>query len=266
MRVNYVNEYRTNGYAVIKNVFSQKEVSAIRAAAIIATSQVSELPTKGYKHMPIDIRVDSDGYSYPAISFWPSLLSPFLEKVRIDKRLQEIVISVLGPNTKQLNNQFYFHLSGEDDAFDWHQDIMFRHPLDDYPRMVEEDNYLQTAIIIDSFIEEISPLYMVPESYRLGDLRLLQNEDGTPNYSNLRKAPNLDFPLDRFGLKPMVLKADPGDVAIWCSLTLHASCPGTQTGHRAYFMNGFAASHNARGWPIYTEDGQIRELDPSQIP
>jgi hypothetical protein len=61
-------------------------------------------------------------------------------------------------------------------------------------------------------------------------------------------------------------KAEKGDVAIWCSLTLHASLPGPKEGPRAYYMNGFAAARNARGWPSYLIDGRSVELDTSLIP
>lgn len=262
----FVEEYRKIGFCVIKNVFSKEEVAAMRSEATLALTRISELKQAGYKHNPLDIRKSLNGNSYPAISFWPSLVNDYLEKIRVDARLIEIVSAVLGDDVKQLNNQFYFHLSGEEDSFDWHQDIMFRHPLDEYPRIVEEDNYLQTAIIVDKFSEDVSPLYMVPNSYLLGDLRLLSNPDGSPNYKSLRNAPDLDMPLRNYGLKPQILEAEPGDVAIWCSLTLHASLPGENEGFRAYYMNGFAAARNARGWPEYLRKGRVVKLNTELIP
>ncbi len=263
---NFVKEYRTKGFAVIKGVFSHQEVNNIRSEATLALTSTEKLKQIGYKHLPIDVRKNKEGQSYPAISFWPCLLSEYLEQVRKNEKLVEIVKQILGNEVKQLNNQYYFHLPGEEDSFNWHQDIMFRHPLDDYPRIVEEDNYLQTAIIVDDFTSKVSPLYMVPKSYLLGDLQLLQNENGTPDYKNLRSLPDLTYPKNKFGLKPKVLKAEKGDVAIWCSLTLHASLPGPKEGPRAYYMNGFAAARNARGWPSYLIDGRSVELDTSLIP
>jgi ectoine hydroxylase-related dioxygenase (phytanoyl-CoA dioxygenase family) len=263
---NFVKEYRTKGFAVIKSVFSHQEVNDIRSEATLALASTDKLKQAGYKHLALDVRKNKEGQSYPAISFWPCLLSEYLEKVRKSKNLAEIVKLVLGNEVKQLNNQYYFHLPGEEDSFNWHQDIMFRHPLDNYPRIVEEDNYLQTAIIVDDFTSRISPLYMVPKSYLLGDLKLLQKENGTPDYENLRSLPDLKYPKNNFGLKPKVLKAEKGDVAIWCSLTLHASLPGPKEGPRAYYMNGFAAARNARGWPYYLKEGGVVDLDTSLIP
>lgn len=263
---NFVSEYRSKGFAVVKGVFSHQEVDDIRSEATLALTAVEKLKLLGYKHIPLDIRKNKDGQSYPAISFWPCLLSEYLEKMRKNEKLVEIVKSILGEDVKQLNNQYYFHLQGEEDSFNWHQDIMFRHPLDEYPRIVEEDNYLQTAIIVDDFTQDVSPLYMVPKSYTLGDLQLLKSSDGKPDYKNLRNIPNLSFPRKEFGLKPKVLKAKKGDVAIWCSLTLHASLPGPKQGPRAYYMNGFAAARNARGWPYYLKNGNTVDLDVSLIP
>jgi ectoine hydroxylase-related dioxygenase (phytanoyl-CoA dioxygenase family) len=264
--LNFEEEYRLKGFAVVKNVFSPEEIADIRSEATMALAKSHTLKKSGYKHSPVDVRTNSRGNTYPAISFWPCLLSGYLERIRTDPRLVSIVSRILGPEVKQLNNQFYFHLKGEEDSFNWHQDIMFRHPLDKYPRIVEEDNYMQTAIIVDEFSEKISPLWMVPRSYQLGNLRLLETPLGEPDYVRLRDLPDLKFPSRTLGLEPEVLKAEPGDVAIWCSLTVHASLPGSEEGHRAYYMNGFAASRNARGWPLYTQDSVTVKLDAKKIP
>ena len=264
--MNFWDEYRVKGFAVVKNVFGPEEISDIRSEATLALTKQHTLRRKGYRHIPVDVRTNSRGKTYPAISFWPCLLSEYLDSVRTDPRLVQIVSRILGPDVKQLNNQFYFHLKGEEDSFNWHQDIMFRHPLDKYPRIVEEDNYMQTAIIVDEFSDKVSPLYMVPGSYKLGNLKLLETSGGEPDYVRLRNLPDLTFPLRSLGLQPEVLRAEPGDVAIWCSLTVHASLPGPQEGHRAYYMNGFAASRNARGWPLYLQDSTPVKLNPKKIP
>jgi ectoine hydroxylase-related dioxygenase (phytanoyl-CoA dioxygenase family) len=266
MGQNFEEDYRRKGFAVVKNVFTSQEIADIRSEATIALTKAHTLREQGYKHSPLDVRTNSRGREYPAISFWPCLLSGYLESIRIDPRLASIVHRILGPNVKQLNNQFYFHLRGEEDSFNWHQDIMFRHPLDQYPRIVEEDNYMQTAIIVDEFSDKVSPLWMVPGSYQLGNLKLLETPQGEPDYVRLRNIPDLTFPSRELGLEPEVLKAEPGDVAIWCSLTVHASLPGSEEGHRAYYMNGFAVSRNARGWPLYTQNAIPIKLDARKIP
>ena len=155
--LNFEEEYALKGFAVVKSVFTPEEIADIRSEATIALTKSHTLKKLGYKHGPIDVRINSRGNTYPAISFWPCLLSGYLESIRTDPRLVQIVSKILGPDVKQLNNQFYFHLKGEEDKFNWHQDIMFRHPLDKYPRIVEEDNYLQTAIVVDTFSEYVSP-------------------------------------------------------------------------------------------------------------
>lgn len=266
----YITEYETHGFAVVPGVFTQDEVNGLRGSALTALASAPMLRKAGYGGPPVDFRerAISDGLHarFPAISFWPALLSPFMESLRVDARLSRIVTDILGPDVKQLNNQFYFHLPGDGDCFDWHQDIMFRYPLTDYPGIVEADSYLQTAIIVDQFSTEVAPLYMVPGSFRRGNLGLLDDGEGRPDYPALRQAPDMSYPDAFLGTKPVVLKANPGDVALWCSLTVHASYPGSKDGTRMYYMNGFAAASNASVWPDYMVSGQVVPLDTGKFP
>ena len=261
-----IDVYHRDGFAVIPNVFTTEEINAIRAEAYLALRDSSRNPLPGFRRRNVEIRTNSQGHRFPGIFAWPALSNKYLDGIRSDARLLRIVTEILGPSTKQLNNQYYFHLPGEDDSFNWHQDIMFRHPLDKYPRIVEEDNYLQTAIIVDEFSDQVSPLFMVPGSYKLGDLRLLSKSNGRPDLESLREKPDFDLGERITGIKPKVLKAKPGDVAIWCSLTLHTSFPGPVDGFRAYYMNGFAAAHNARQWPYYSKNGKLVKLQKRRIP
>ena len=267
----FVDEYRREGFCVIPGVFDEGEINQIRGAAISALAGANDLPKHGYGASGLEFKRVPGAWAgteaqFPAISFWPALVSPLLEAVRRDKRLTDIVTAILGPDTRQLNNQFYFHLPGDGDSFEWHQDIMFRHPLEDYPGIVEDDTYLQTAIIVDEFSDEVAPLYMVPKSFELGNLGLLSTDSGEPDLGRLRARPDLDWPKCELGLEPVVLRARPGDVALWCSLTVHGSLPGPRDGTRMYYMNGFAATRNSREWPHYSVDGETVPLDTTQFP
>ena len=255
-----ISHYRRDGVAVVKSVFSAEEMNTLRSAAFMALTDPGEINRRGYKHCALET-VDTGSTKSPALLFWPSLANETLERFRRDERLQEIVRSILGPHVKQLNNQIYFRLPGDTDSFAWHQDIMFRVPREDYPGIVEQDAYLQVAIVVDPIRESNGAIEYVVGSHKIGDLSLVQSD--TPS---LRGYDHDGRPARVAHLPVKAYEADPGDVMIWSSLTVHGSAENQSGTHRMYFMNGFAKAECCKPWPYYMKDGRIQEIDTGAIP
>lgn len=254
--------YRAKGVAKIAAVFSQDEVNQIRKSALHALTQVAEINQAGYRHKPLEVVRDAQGNPSPALIFWPCLANSAMNATRSDARLLRIVTSLLGPDIKQLNNQFYYRLPGDSDSFAWHQDIMFRHPLDSYPRIVEEDGYLQTAIVIDEMHANNAPIIFIEGSNHFGDIALHTPGD----YSGLRGFDPEKLPADIKKLQQVEMYAQPGDLLLWSSLTVHGSRTNKSNTPRMYYMNGFARASNSEGWPSYSQEGLLSVLDPALIP
>ena len=125
----YFNEYKDLGVVVIPKVFNLKEINSLRSAALMSLTKFSEINRYGYKHKSIEYFKLNDNIS-PSIIFWPSLASARMNAFRTHKKLVSVVSFFLGNNVKQLNNQFYFRLPGDGDSFAWHQDVMFRKPIE----------------------------------------------------------------------------------------------------------------------------------------
>lgn len=255
----FVANYRRDGLAKIEGVFSVAEMDALRSASYLALTNLPAIREK-YAYQPLET-VDNGVTRSPALLFWPAFANEYLDKLRSDFRLVEIVTSLIGPNVKQLNNQFYYRLPGDTDSFQWHQDIMFRSPRSDYPQMAEQDAYLQTAIIVDEMTEENGPIQFVLGSHKLGDLRLISE-----NYEGLRGYTPIPPQAAFAGMPVVKLTARPGDVVVWSSLSVHGSEANQSRVSRSYYMNGFAKSECSKPWPDYIKDGKVQPLDFTKIP
>ena len=257
----YFNEYKDLGVVVIPKVFNLKEINSLRSAALTSLTKLSEINRNGYKHKAIEYFKINNNIS-PSIIFWPSLASVRMNAFRTHKKLVSVVSFFLGNNVKQLNNQFYFRLPGDGDSFAWHQDVMFRKPIERHPHMVKDDGYLQTSIVVDEITNENSPIEYILGSNRLGNLKLDENK----NWKGLRGYSSNEIPYNARNLICKKIYALPGDLIIWSSLTIHGSSQNLSNSSRMYYMNGFANAKNAFDWPWYIKSGSICELNPSEIP
>lgn len=227
--------YEVNGYAIISGVYTKQEVDILRANAIMTlrTAHQSNIQMKG---------------NFPALLFWPKDYSIAMREIIYDPRMVSLVKWFLGPDVRQLNNQFYFRLPGDGDEFAWHQDICFRTPKEEFDGI--ETSYLQTAIIVDPMSKSNGGIEFIPFSHKHG-IQELVPRDNTER--GLRK-----FSRDnRQGVIPC---ANPGDILIWSVMTVHGSEPNNSLLSRMYYMNGFAANkavQTKEDFPRYLREGRI---------
>ena len=257
----YINEYRKFGVVVIPKIFTTEEIYSLRLASMVSLTKLEDITKDGYKHPPLEISKGKNGPA-PSLLFWPSLASKEMNSFRIHSKLSSIVKAFLGENVKQLNNQFYYRFPGDGDSFAWHQDIMFRKPLDRYPLIVENDAYLQTSIVVDNISEENSAVEYILGSHNLGNLNL----DEKPNWKGLRgfNRENISDSLKQ--LPSRKVSANSGDIVLWSSLIVHGSEKNVSSQSRMYYMNGFANADNCMDWPWYLKDGRVAKLNSKLIP
>jgi hypothetical protein len=254
-----IEQYKRDGICKFNGIFSLPEINRLRSSAFVALTETSKISSRGYPHKTLEL-VHSSGVPSPALLFWPALCNAYQEQMRTDNRLISIVRQFLGDDVQQLNNQFYFRLPGDTDSFAWHQDIMFRNPKENYPRIVEEDGYVQTAIIVDEMSSQNGGIEFVLGSHLLGDLGLIGSDyEGLRGFNRDNKHPAFQ------NLPTVILEASPGDVVVWSSLTVHGSMPNSSKYPRMYLMNGFARSSNCLEWPPYLRNGSLVPLDTKKL-
>lgn len=237
----YIKEYEKNGVVVIPDVFTEEECRKIKEEAYKTSPQ--SIKNAGYPHQPSE-----QAYNKTSLIFFPALANEYLNEIRTDKRMVELVKKFIGDNVRQINNQIYFRESGDQDQFAWHKDIIFREPHNFNNDVVED--YFQTIIAVDDITEDNGVIEFIPNSK---DIPL-----GKPK--NLRV-------FERNGLQGKKYTCKKGSVLIWRVDTIHGSEPNVSDSDRMTYMNGFCRTKATKTYPDYLINGEIvKNIDPRQIP
>jgi ectoine hydroxylase-related dioxygenase (phytanoyl-CoA dioxygenase family) len=235
-------EYDEKGVIVIPNVFTAEECDLIKKNAYSLNDR--DITKNGYPHTPSEKK---DGKRL--LVFFPSIANDYLNKIRTDERLVNLVKNFIGDDVKQINNQIYFRESGDKDQFAWHQDVMFRESRN-FNNDVEGD-YFQTIIAIDDITEDNGAIEFIEGSHKT--MRI-------PSPENLRV-------FKRDGLVGKKYTANKGDVLIWSVMSVHGSEQNESKKDRMTYMNGFCRSKSTKTYPDYLVNGKvINEIQINKIP
>lgn len=248
----YLQQYREQGYAVVRGVFSEGEVAELRAAFDRIRAQGERFGAT-FRHGNVLFAFGQDPALGPVLRMaqWPAYFDAVLDKFRLDRRLYEIVRPLLGPDLKQIINQLHWKPPGAAHAeFGYHQDIRFRRPREAFRR--PESTYVQTGVAVDPHRRENGAMTLLPGSHRLGEIAF-------PTNGRVMDTAKSDDALRGVGLDPadvVDLELDPGDVALWGLFTVHGSGPNRSSMDRRFYLNGFvqAASCDRGEWAW--RDGQ----------
>jgi ectoine hydroxylase-related dioxygenase (phytanoyl-CoA dioxygenase family) len=235
-------EYNEKGIIVVPNVFTPEECDDIKKNAYSVKDE--EIKKIGYPHVPSE---NKNGKRL--LVFFPSLVNEYLNKIRTDERMVNLVKNFIGDDVKQINNQIYFRESGDQDQFAWHQDVIFREERN-FNNDVEDD-YFQTIIVVDDISEDNGAIEFI---------------EGSHKSMKISKPSNLRL-FERNNMKGTKYTANKGDVLIWSVLSVHGSEQNQSKKDRMTYMNGFCRSKATKTYPDYLKNGEIiRNIDISKIP
>jgi len=235
----HVADYRASGYAVVKGVFSSRDIRELGDAFDRIRDLGREHP-KSFRHGNVFFRVAEDANLGRVLRYmqWPAYIDPVLNRFRLDRRLFEIVRPLLGDDVKQIINQMHWKPPGAAmHDFGYHQDIRFRRPRDAYRDPAA--SYVQTGIAIDAHHAANGAMTVFPGSHRLGELDL-----GAGRVMDTRLA---DEAAVRAGLDlrdAVALELEPGDVALWHLHTMHGSGANSTSQDRRLYINGYVRAEN----------------------
>jgi len=230
-----LEQYREQGYAVLRGVFATTEVAAI-AAAFDRQWAIGMAHPRSFRHGNLLYRLGSDKGRGKILRLaqWPSYADDVLEGVRRDPRWLALLEPLLGRDIKQIINQLHWKPPGAAGAeFAFHQDVRFRRPRAAYRDLLT--SYVQTGIAVDPHRAENGAMRIYPGSHRFGEKDLA----GAEPVLDQRMA---DERLTAAGLDPgklVVLDLDPGDVALWNVFTIHGSGPNHTESDRRFYLNGY---------------------------
>ncbi len=263
MALNYVEQYRQNGYAVIKGVFSPDEVAEL-ARAFDRIYAEGMLHKRSFRVQNVLFNIADDAALGPIVRMvqWPSYFNRDLERYRRDPRMLEILTPLLGRNLKQIINQMHWKPPGANMVeFGYHQDSRSRRPREAYRELAT--SYIQTGIAVDPHRAENGAMVLVPGSHKLGELPFDANRHS--------KDAHMDGgDLARLGLDPqniVTLELEPGDLAFWSVHTLHGSGPNRSNIDRRLYINGYVIAENCERGEWAFRDGEPVPLsgDPALV-
>ena len=235
----YVADYLRDGYAIVRGVFSEREIETIGAAA-------DQVYAEGVRHgrsfrhgnLFYNVAPGADGTPFVRMAQWPSYHQPVLNGVRLDRRIAQIVEPLIGRDLKQIINQIHWKASGAQGDFAWHQDSRFREPAWAYRNL--GSSYVQTGLAIDPHSRASGCLRFVPGSQRGGDLGL----DGSTEVLGNEMS---DDVLLAAGLSPadaIDVVLNPGDLALWNPFLVHGSGPNHSDHRRRLYINGYVRAED----------------------
>ena len=236
--VEYVAQYRRDGYAIVRGLFSAEEVERIGAAA-------DQVHSEGVRHgrsfrhgnLFYNVAAEPDGPQVRMVQ-WPSYHQPVLNSVRLDPRMAALLEPLIGGDLKQIINQIHWKEPGGKSEFAWHQDCQFREPAHAYRNL--GGAYVQTGLAIDPHTPESGCMRFIPGSHRDGDLKL-----DTP-LEVLGVAMD-DAVLQSAGLSPedaIEVALDPGDLALWSPFLVHGSGVNRSDHRRRLYVNGYVRAED----------------------
>ncbi len=235
-------EYEQKGIIVIPDVFTAEECAEIKRQAYSVND--IDIVRAGYRHAPSEV-----SYGKKALIFFPALANDYLNKIRTDERMVNLVREYIGDDVKQINNQVYFREAGTKDQFAWHRDTMFREPQNFKDDVVED--YFQTIIAVDDITIDNGAVEFIEGSHKW---------EYWPTPAHLRVFTRGEFQGTKYVAKK-------GSVLIWTVTIIHGSEPNQSDRDRMTYMNGFCRSKSALAYPDYLIGGKVvKQMDARKIP
>ncbi len=233
-------QYDREGFSVIRGVYREAEVAELADAAGALWAEGSR-HSRTFRHGNVVFRVDADPALGPSLRFvqWAARVNAACARWRIERRLLDIVRTLLGDDLKQIVNQISWKPAGVANGHAFHQDSRFRRPRSAFRDLAA--SYVQTMIAIDRHSMENGCVLVLPGSHRFGELALdpagtvLGGRDDTAQ-------------LEAEGLgraRPVGLELEPGDVALWHPRLVHGSRENVSRGDRRAYLNSYVAARNA---------------------
>ncbi|XP_049877604.1 phytanoyl-CoA dioxygenase, peroxisomal-like [Pectinophora gossypiella] len=220
--------YNDNGYIVVKNVISEKELSRLSEEydKLFARKNQEKMESSWVGSDENDRKSDST-HTVKGIHNLQYHHAVF-GKVLYNDALLDAVQDVMGTENIVLHHT-KAHLKPPEKgaAYPMHQDYHY------FP--YEKDSMVAAFIHLDAASPENGGLFVFPGSHKLGPLEDVGAKEGNFHYVDQKK-----YPLEK--ATPVI--ADRGDVVIFSYLLVHGSSPNCSTRTRRMFLVQLAAAED----------------------
>jgi hypothetical protein len=247
----FLEHYWSEGYAVVRGLFSRAEIDQIAAAADqIHAEGVAHGRCFRHGNLFYNVASGDDGEPLVRMVQWPSYHQPVLNRLRLDRRLARLLEPLIGRHLKQVINQIHWKAPGALGDFAWHQDSRSRRPGWAYRNLA--DSYVQTGLAIDPHTHESGCMRFIPRSHLRGDLKMDCSRKALGTAMT-------DDALEAVGLSAadaIELLLEPGDLAVWSPYLVHGSGTNRSRHKRRFYINGYvrAADCDRGEWAFRNGD------------
>tara|TARA_Y100001936_G_C16092585_1_gene687828 strand:+ start:8355 stop:9251 length:897 start_codon:yes stop_codon:yes gene_type:complete len=236
-----IEEYRKNGYAVVRGVFDRYEIDEL-TNAFERVHDEAKMLGRSYRLHNTLFKISNDDNLGPVVRYvqWPSYFNRTLDRYRRNPRVLKIIAPMLGVNLKQIINQMHWKQPGAASSeIGLHQAVQVRRPRNAFRDF--SVSFIQTGIAIDAHTNDSGAMVVYPGSQDLGEITV--DVDSHRNDQSLS-----EDDLEKFGLDPcnaVTLEMAPGDVAIWSAHTVHGSPSNRSNADCRFYTNGYVIADNS---------------------
>ncbi|HVM23697.1 MAG TPA: phytanoyl-CoA dioxygenase family protein [Sphingomicrobium sp.] len=230
----YLADYARDGYAVIRGLFSRAEIDEIGAAADQLYAE-GAAHGRSFRHGNLfyNVAAGTGGEPMVRMAQWPSYHQPVLNRVRLDRRIAQLLAPLLGPDLKQIINQVHWKAPGTLGDFAWHQDSRSRRPASAYRNLA--DSYVQTGLALDPHTPASGCMRFIPGSHRRGDLGMDCSRKALGTAMSAAALAEVGLSED----EAVDLLLEPGDLALWSPYLVHGSGSNRSSHKRRLYINGY---------------------------
>lgn len=257
VKADWVEDYRREGYAIVRGLFSPAELVEI-GAAVDAVHAAGVAHGRSFREGNIfyNIAPGEDG-AEPQVRMaqWIAWESPVLAAVRADPRIAALLAPLIGGDVKQIINQLHWKVPGSLGDFAWHQDSRFRLPEEAYRNL--GGSYIQTGLAIDPHNRGTGGMRFLPRSHDRGTLPL-------DTSTEVLGSAMADGALVEAGLDPaetIHLDLQPGDFAMWNPYLVHGSGRNDADHLRRLYINGYVRAEDCDRGEWAFRDGRPVPLE-----
>ena len=218
-----IDFYHTNGYLVIENVISTKDIAALRKI------------TDGFVDKSREVAEHTDvfdlepGHTPEAPQLRrlknPVVLHPVYDQMLRHNYILDSVAQLIGPNIRYDTSKLNMKSAGFGSPVEWHQDFAFA-------REVTNDDMLSVGIAIDDMTRDNGCLLFIPGSHKGPIYDHYQNDIFVGGITDPNFRPDNAVPIE--------VKA--GGITIHHTRTLHASAPNSSGRSRRLLLLQYCAA------------------------
>ena len=251
-----IDFYQTNGYIVVENVISAKDIAELRkitdeyvdkSREVTEHTNVFDLEPGHTPESPQLRRIKN-----------PVALHPIYDRMLRHDYILDSVAQLIGPNIRYDTSKLNMKSAGFGSPVEWHQDFAFAAD-------VTNDDMLSVGLAIDDMTRDNGCLLFIPGSHKGPVYNHHQNDVFVGAITNPDFRPDNAVPIE--------VKA--GGITIHHTRTLHASAPNLSGQSRRLFLLQYCAADVLSSLPITDWTGldaailrgeQVREPRYTDIP